>query len=278
MFRTFVITFATMLGMLPFAALAQSCGSAKTPCEISSGTYHVRLPADGTAPKGIVMHLHGGGGKGAGLLRSGIAAAATRRGYLFLAPNGVHPGTRFVHNWSVRANNSVFQKDDMAFLDAVADDAATRFNAPRDKMLLAGFSRGGSMVWDVACYSPTTARAYAPVAGAFWDDLPTVCGAPVDLFHTHGWDDRTVPLEGRSFRDGRVVQGDVWASLFVLRATNGCKNRQPSRSDIQDDRWWRHWEDCDSGRVDLMLHPGGHGVPKGWSASVLDWFEARLAE
>ena len=268
----------TALALMPISATAQTCGNAETPCEIALGTYHVRLPADGAEPKGIVMHLHGGGGKGAGLLRSGIAAEATRRGYLFLAPNGVHPGTRFVRNWSVRANNSVFEKDDMVFLDAVADDAASRFNAPRDKMLLAGFSRGGSMVWDVACYSPATARAYAPVAGAFWDDLPEVCAEPVDLFQTHGWNDRTVPLEGRSFRDGAVVQGDVWASLFALRATNGCKNRQPSRSEMDGDRWYRHWEDCDQGRIDLMLHPGGHGVPKGWSPMIMDWFDARLAE
>ena len=29
---------------------------------------------------------------------------------------------------------------------------------------------------------------------------------------------------------------------------------------------------------DLMLHPGGHGVPKGWLTQALDWFEDRLVE
>ena len=273
-----LIVCVTALGLFPLAAHAQSCGSAKEPCEIESGTYHVRLPADGTVPKGIVIHLHGGGGKGAGLLKSGIAAQATQRGYLFLAPNGIHPNARFKHNWAVRARNSSYEKDDIAFLNDVANDAATRFNAPRDKTLLAGFSRGGSMAWDVACFAPDTARAYAPAAGAFWDDLPESCVGPVDLLHTHGWDDRTVPLEGRPLWDGRIAQGDVWESLAIMRRTNGCTNRQPSRSAVEGDRWWRHWEDCENARIDLLLHPGGHGVPKGWSAAVLDWFDARLAE
>lgn len=268
-----------LVWLTPMMAAAQDCGDAKTPCEIDSGSYHVRLPAEGTALKGVVMHLHGGGGKGAGLLRSGLAGEATRRGYLFVAPNGVHPNARFVNNWAVRARNFGHEKDDIAFLNDVADDIADRFDAPRDRILMSGFSRGGSMVWDVACFDPDTARAYAPAAGAFWDDLPEKCEGPVDLFHTHGWDDRTVPLEGRPLWDGRIVQGDVWQSLFILRQANGCESRQPTRSAIEGDRWWRHWENCTSGkRIDLMLHPGGHGVPKGWSAAVMDWFEARLAE
>ena len=105
----------------PSTAPAQTCGSADAPCEIDSGTYHARLPADGVAAKGIVMHLHGGGG-------------------------------------------------------------------------------------------------------------------------------------------------------------NGCTNRQPSRAVQEGTFWWRHWEDCDAARIDLLIHPGGHGVPKGWSPLVMDWFEARLAE
>ena len=142
-------------------------------------------------------------------------------------------------------------------------------------VLLAGFSRGGSMVWDIACDDPEFASAYAPLAGAFWDALPETCAAPVMLYHTHGWNDRTVPLEGRAFSfEGRsVVQGDVWASLKILRATNGCDARQPERNSFEDDLWFRHWTDCAAGEIQLMLHKGGHGAPSGWSGRILDWFE-----
>ena len=127
------------------------------------------------------------------------------------------------------------------------------------------------MVWDVACADPEFADAYAALAGAFWDDLPSECAAPVRMFHTHGWNDRVVPLEGRSF--GAVVQGDVWASLKILRETNGCVNRQPESSRFDGDYWFRHWGDCEAGEIDLMLHQGGHGAPRGWSGLMLDWFE-----
>jgi len=42
--------------------------------------------------------------------------------------------------------------------------------------------------------------------------------------------------------------------------------------------WFREWLSCPAGRIDLMLHPGGHKLPKDWLERALDWFEARLAE
>ena len=255
-------------------ASAQSCGDADTPCVVDSGTYHAIAPI--SEAKGVVFFLHGGGGRGKTLLNSGMARAAISRGYVYVAPDGYHPNSRFTRNWSVKANNSEFERDDIAFLADVLVDVRERFNVTAEPTLLTGFSRGGSMVWDVACQTPGFATAYAPIAGAFWDDLPTTCVAPVKLFHTHGWTDRTVPLEGRTFGGfgrGAVTQGDVWASLKVLRETNGCDKRQPEKNSFDEDMWFRHWTDCSGAAVELMLHQGGHGVPKGWSRRALDWFE-----
>ncbi len=256
---------------------AQSCGEASSPCQIDSGTYHIKLPEAG-ASAGAVIHLHGGGGRGKSLLKGGMAREALRRGYAFIAPNGEHPTARFPRNWAVRAKNFEHEKDDIAFLRDVLADAATRHGVDTRSVLLSGFSRGGSMVWDVACFAPDFATVYAPAAGAFWDELPEKCQAPVTLLHTHGWSDRTVPLEGRPLWKGSVAQGDVWASLKIMRETNGCDARQPERNSVIGEQLWRHWSDCNAGRIDLMLHPGGHGAPKGWAVTVLDWFEARLSE
>ena len=269
-------TAALLAGGALTSATAQTCGDAQTPCTIESGTYHMALP-QGDA-RGAVLLLHGGGGHGRGLLDTNMARQALGRGFVFVAPNGEHPTARFPNNWAVRADNFGHEKDDIAFLGDVMDHVAQEHGIDRSNMLLAGFSRGGSMVWDVACFAPGLARAYAPSAGAFWDMLPETCEGPVDLFHTHGWNDRTVPLEGRPLWDGDVAQGDVWESLKILRATNGCDARQPTRSAVEDNRWFKHWETCDAGRIDLMLHPGGHGSPADWAPRVLDWFEARLQE
>ena len=274
--RLFALPLIAAFAIFGAAASAQTrdCGDAETPCVIDGGTYHVALP-DAVTPKGIVMHLHGGGGRGRGLLTSGLGRGAVARDYVFVAPDGWHPGTRFERNWSVRANGSSFDRDDAVFLRDVLADVRAKTGLMDGPVLLAGFSRGGSMVWDIACHDPGFATAYAPLAGAFWDDLPTQCAAPVALFHTHGWNDRVVPFEGRSF--GAVVQGDVWASLKVLRATNGCDARQPESSSFDGDLWLRHWTDCRAGQIELMLHKGGHGAPKGWAIRMLDWFEAQAS-
>ena len=275
--RSFLIA---LLLALTVEAHAAPCGGPETPCRIgagaSGGTYHFARP-EGPV-KGVLMHLHGGGATGKGVLGSATASAALARGYAVIAPQGWHPANRWKKDWSVRAQGTTHARDDIAFLRAVLKDVAGRHGLRPEPLLLSGFSRGGSLVWDIACRAPDLARAYAPLAGAFWDDLPETCAAPVALFHTHGWTDRVVPLEGRSFGGGAVVQGDVWASLFRMRETLGCANRQPETGSAEGRLWWRHWSDCKDGRLDLLLHPGGHAAPKGWADIALDWFEARLAE
>lgn len=143
------------------------------------------------------------------------------------------------------------------------------------RLLLSGFSRGGSMVWDVACLTPGFARAYAPAAGGFWLPMAHDCAGPVDLLHTHGFADKVVPLEGRSIENadtGQVfIQADVWEGLQLWRRKNACR---PNAEDHQvtDGQWRKRWA-CEAGSLELVLHSGGHGLPKGWNGLVLDWFE-----
>ena len=267
---------AVFLAILLLAAPVRGDVGCSPDCSVAEGSYAIALPPAGDGPFPVLMHLHGMGGTGAGVLRGGSARAALARGYAVIAPTGWQPVSRYPKNWGV-ADGRNYTRDDIAFLRDVLDDAAARAPLDTGRVLLSGFSRGGSMVWDMACQAPDFARAYAPVAGAFWEPLPERCAAPVDLFHTHGWLDRTVPLEGRVLGGGALTQGDVWASLFILRGTNGCTNRQPEKGSAEGGIWLREWSDCASGRIDLMLHPGGHGVPKGWADRALDWFEARLS-
>lgn len=267
------VVFIVIANLMSSASLhAEVCGGLGSPCQTDGGTYHMLYP-EGTRPIGIVMHLHGGGSTGGAMLGTDLAEAALSRGYVFVAPNGEHPEARWIKDWSVSADNMVFQRDDAVFLAGVLDDVRTKTGLASNPLLLSGFSRGGSMVWDMACWKPGFADAYAALAGAFWERLPASCAKPVYLFHTHGWTDRVVPLEGRTFFDGTVVQGDVWASLKILRETNGCNHRQPESSTFDSDLWLRHWTDCDAGRIDLMLHQGGHTAPDGWATRILNWFE-----
>ena len=253
-----------------------SCGGVDAACEVIGGTYHVGLPEN---PEGapIVLFLHGYASSGRAAAREkGMFRAIRDRGYAVIAPNGqyveLQPEDR---DWGVR-DGYHFPRDDVAFLREVLDDAAARFGLDRSRVLATGFSRGGSMIWDLACRAPDTANAYAAMSGAFWEPMPAVCFGPVHLHHSHGYADRVVPLEGREavFFDYPFIMGDVMKSFAMMRDTNGCQERADS-NDTDGPYWIKHWTDCtEGGSLTLMLTPGGHGIPKGWSGMVLDWFEA----
>jgi polyhydroxybutyrate depolymerase len=272
----------TLLCLVPLTALAQdgaTCGVPKAECPTANGFYRLVLPENASRPVPALVFLHGGSSTAASVTgNTAMLAELSARGYALIAPEGQPRASRPNKNWGVH-DNRTHPRDDIAFIAEVLDDAALH-GIDRDRVLLAGFSRGGSMVWDIACHAPATARAYAPISGAFWEPLPENCKAPIDLFHSHGWTDRVVPIEGRSFRDGAVAQGDVFAGLTVLRRTNGCNLRQPESAPMEGDGnlWFRNWSACAGGRLDLMLHPGGHEVPTGWLTRAFDWFEDRLLD
>jgi polyhydroxybutyrate depolymerase len=224
-----------------------------------------------------VVFLHGWAARGADMLRmSAMVEAIQRRGYALILPDGLPRGDGPGQSWAFMPDLPG-PRDEIAFLDAVADDAAIRFDLDRGRMLLAGYSIGGSMTSYVACAAPGYFAAYAPVAGGFWRPHPEACAGPVRLFHTHGWMDQTVPLEGRQIHEG-FVQGDVFATLEIWRRTLDCGNRYPDAASVNDGLWLRSWTDCAAGgELMAVLHTGGHSVPVGWAEMALDWFERPAA-
>ena len=266
------------------AGMAQGCAADPEGCAVAEGRYHIVLPdhaATDDAAIPALMFLHGWGGSGQGILRmGGMVDAALSRGYAVIAPDGVPRGTRPGLTWGFHPDRPG-PRDEIAFLRAVRDDAAARHGIDPARVILGGFSIGGSMASYVACAAPDSFAAYAPVGGAFWVPVPARCAGPVDLFHTHGWSDTVVPLEGRILRGdgsgGVFAQGDVWQALQVWRAANGCRpDPDPDGFAPTGQFMRRDWATCDSGRrIGFALFDGGHAVPPGWAAMMLDWVEAR---
>ncbi|MEM7469810.1 MAG: alpha/beta fold hydrolase [Pseudomonadota bacterium] len=263
---------ATCLAAPAFAGCAELEDTCKTPL----GEYHISLP-QGVENPPVLMFLHGAGGSGK--MAIGMKAAL-ERGYALIGPNGIkRPGSRFGSSWSFHPEREEI-RDEEAFLRQVIADAAQKHGVDPDRILIAGFSIGGSMTSYLACDHPDIASAFAPVGGSFWRPHPALdaCAAPVRLLHTHGWRDMTVPLEGRVLGNGTIAQGDVFYAMQVWRETNGCNNYRATEF-ASDDRFWRRgWDNCEAGALELILHPGAHGVPKGWSDIAIDWFEGLDAE
>ncbi|GGA31100.1 alpha/beta hydrolase family esterase [Neptunicoccus cionae] len=260
--------------------VAVAC-SATSPCVLENGDYHIAQPLVNSRKKPpAVVYLHGAGGSGRGAMRNtALVKQFVDRGYVFAAPSGLPWQGRQGGIWSFHPKRNQ-ARDEIAFLTDVRDDLISRHNVDPDRILLVGFSVGGSMTAYLACAAPGTFDAYAPLAGNFWRPHPESCVGPVQMMHTHGWSDGTVPLEGRILRgDGiddpnSLVQGDIFHAMTIWRDTNACQRLQPNRFFTEGPFMRRIWDSCAAGSaLQFALFPGGHRIPAGWSDLVLDWYE-----
>lgn len=228
-------------------------------CQVEGGHYRLILPdsAPPGAPRAALMFFHGWQGSAEETAADpGLRALATRLGIALIAPDGMgrtwsYPGSPGRH------------RDEFAFVDRVLDDVAARFPVDPRRIMASGFSQGGSMVWYLACRMPERFRAFAPVAGAFWEPLPASCTGPRPaLIHTHGTADGTVPLAGRALRSG-FRQGDVFRSLGILDP----RARAVTVADfaiVPDALACLRLSAAGTTTLELCLHPGGHVVDPAW--------------
>jgi polyhydroxybutyrate depolymerase len=236
---------------------------------LDNGTYRAVAPPnwDGTTKLPLVVWLPGYGQDSAQVIGdrdSGLVAAATGAGVLFVVADGLNRA--WSHVGAPRRN-----RDDIAFIHAVVDDAKQRWPVDSSHVIAAGFSIGGSMVWDIACHGAEGFSAFLPFSGAFWHPYPTHCETgPVDLRHVHGTSDQTVPMAGRTLRNG-FQQGNVHDAFDILRATDGCA-AEPVRMTQEGMLICEAWTRCSSGRhIELCLHTGDHYVRGEWLAQGIAW-------
>lgn len=288
----------TMAITAPNAAVSATenslCGEVGNACQVKLGAYNISLPRTSLSSASLsgtkkdhkipaVIFYHGAGRSGADTLKNTtMIKAMNNRGYAVIAPSGLkRPNSRFGPGWSFIPQRKKM-RDELAFTREIIQDAAHKFKIDRAKILMSGFSIGGSLVWYLACQDNQVATAYAPVAGAFWAPEPIAqeCSGPIKLMQTHGWRDKTVPLEGRPLGGGSIQQGDVFHSLKVIREVNQCEGLRADEFDTSPITsgstlfWQRWWTRCNpESNLRLALHTGGHSIPKGWTKMALDWFE-----
>ncbi len=129
------------------------------------------------------------------------------------------------------------------------------------------------MAWLLACEAGEKLAGMVSVAGALRRPNPTDCAglANLPVLQVHGFADKQVPFEGRTIRDWH--QGSVWQSLERARAANGCRSN-PDEITIQGEFRTRIWDkSCSGAPVRLLVHNGGHGLPKGWTAQARTFLE-----
>ena len=207
---------AVLVGFLICPLMANACGK-DTDCDIPLGTYRIVMPEGVNGPVGAVVFAHGYRGSAAGAMKNGgLIRMATDRGLAFIALDALGG------DWALpnAPGDSVQERDEMAYLDAVIADANARFGVDASRSIITGFSAGGMFVWNAICDRGDAYGGYIPYSGTFWQGPPNSCAASAaNIVHVHGDADTTVPLEGRAI--GETRQGSVPDTLAMYRADKG---------------------------------------------------------
>lgn len=241
----------------PAAASDPAPCHAEVPCQLGDRSYHVKEPDgwDGVSPLPVLLHFHGWQRQGTLIVRhSRISGATRRRGVLLLAPNGLGKSWDWWHEDTVN----------IAFAEAVIEDAARRYPIDRSRIYVSGYSWGSSMAWRFVCASGNDIAALLAISGTL-DPSETCPETPGEVRHVHGLTDTVMDFP---FGPG----GDATGPVRLWRTRFGCgepadASRWTATGHLSFDR--TEW-DCGAHRVTLDVHPSGHFIPRGWIARQLD--------
>ena len=261
--------------LLPGAAHARCSSGGEDICATENGHYRIRLP-QGFGPHPTVVYLYGSTGNSGEIINNdAFIRAFVSRGYAVIVPAAldIKYNDGRDSGWFLRNERHRKPRDEIAFVDEVLRDAETNYLIDRNRILMAGMSRGGFLTWEIACHRPDLAQAYAPVAAGYLGGMPERCQAPVRLLHTHGTADKTVPFEQqKAWYSGGARLRELDDALDTIGETGGCTTRGPTTRRNGFER--SDWQDCGPGAsVGLLVHNGGHTIPRGWIETVVNWFE-----
>lgn len=200
----------TTLFVMLAPGLALACG-ATSDCAVTNGTYRISLPDTHATSLAAIIFAHGYQGSAAGTMKNtSLRKMASDRGAALIAIDADGD------DWAIpnAPGESTSPRDEMAYLDAVIADAASRFGIDPKRIVVTGFSAGGMFVWNVICDRGDAFAGYIPYSGTFWKSPPQACPAGAqNIIHIHGTADTTVPMAGRAIAETR--QGDLHEVLAM---------------------------------------------------------------
>ncbi|MEM8791628.1 MAG: hypothetical protein AAGE80_08415 [Pseudomonadota bacterium] len=248
----------------------------ENPCEVKGGVYRALAPR-GTGPHKTILYLYGSTGHSREVTEASFfQRIVDRYGYALVVPGALdirYRGGFSDTGWTLR-NGKQKTRNEIEFLKNVMNDAAYRFGLDLDNVLVMGQSRGGFLIWEIACHNPEIGSAYAVHAGGYLGRLPGRCQQPVKFLHTHGAQDKIVDYGGMENVSGNVDMRSIPDAMKMLERTNGCDERSLEPTSTVPNFARYTYSNCAPGSaLELMLHKGGHDYPANWIKVAIDWFE-----
>jgi polyhydroxybutyrate depolymerase len=235
---------------------APGCGNAASP----KGARNLTIQVNGKArtyvlfvPNGydpnksipLIFAWHSAGADGAESRRYYKLEPATGDGAIIVYPDGLNGG------WDVSANGA-----DMKFFDLLLESISKDYCVDQRRVFSTGYSFGGIMSNSLACDRGSKLRAFAPMAGAFFDGAKS-CPTPVPAWIAHASNDPTV-----TYASGQAAR-DIWLK------TNGCGTTTMPTSPSPCVTY-----QCSKAPVTWCVHTSGHVWPNFASKGVWEFFKS----
>jgi len=237
-------------------------------CHRGDRSYVVYAPPPDTAPKALVVVLHGRFGTGEEMQEdSHFTPVAEREGFAVVYPDGVDRSWHDSREVGPAARQKV---DDIAFISALIDFMVTKHRIDPKRVYVAGMSNGAMMTFRVACELSSKIAGIGIVAGALPEAQLPACHLdhPMPMIMFAGMNDPLVPYNGGDTGRGRFLSAEATAAWFASQ--NGCAEGPSLRTldVVPDDETKAHQRDftkC-NGNADVRLYSfegGGHTWPNG---------------
>lgn len=235
-------------------------------------TYALYVPAgvEDNRPAALVIALHGGLGQGRSMAKlSNFSQLADREGFLVAYPDGLR---RHWRDGRTMPSGMVDEADDVAFVSALIDDAASLHPIDPKRVFATGISNGAIFSNYLALKLADRIAAIAPVAGGIATEPAAAFhpATPVSVLMINGRDDPLVPYDGGAVgkTHGSIVSTEralrLWLDADALRGEPALRRVTAAKpGDCVEE--WRSWSGGTNGSAVTVvaLAGGGHTWPGG---------------
>src|SRR5262245_43850201 len=176
----------------------------------------------------VLLAFHGAGGNATEYRQnSELVGPGSDAGYVVVFPQAPNEtGRTWAMGCAGCTQGDQLGIDDVAYVDALLADLATRTSIDRSRVYVTGFSMGAWFSYALACARSSIVKAIAPVGGLMARPVAALCvpTQPIGALVIFGDQDQTQPYGGRAGPFG-LLGADSSAIYWALAAH--CRTEVP---------------------------------------------------